>query len=145
MTVSDDLLRRILSETRTIALVGFSANPARPSHGVARYLQGVGYRVIPVNPGLTGQVHLGEEVRGDLASVPDAVDMVDIFRRSEAVPEIVEAALARWPDLRVVWMQIGVRHATAAAAAEARGVAVVQDRCTKIDHARLIGRVRADG
>lgn len=140
MTVSDDLLRDILRNTRTIALVGFSANPARPSHDVARYLQGAGYRVIPVNPGLAGQIHLGEQVRGDLAQIPEAVDMVDIFRRSEAVPGIVEAALAHWPQPPVIWMQIGVRHAEAGARAQARGAVVIQNRCTKADHARLIGR-----
>ncbi len=138
MTYSDSLLRDVLTQARVIAVVGFSENPARPSHAVARYLQQAGYRVLPVNPGLAGQAFLGEIVRPDLAGITEAVDMIDIFRRSEAVPPVVEAALARWPGLQTIWMQIGVVHAAAAARAEARGVRVIQDRCTKIEHRRLL-------
>lgn len=145
MTYSDAHLRRILDRTRTIAIVGVSANPVRPSYFVARYLGLKGYRVIPVNPGLAGQELLGEVVYPDLASVPDDVDMVDIFRRSEAVPAIVDEALARWPKLQTVWMQIGVEHAEAAAKAEARGVDVIQDRCPKIEYQRLKGELRMGG
>ncbi len=145
MDYSDEHLRDILRRVRTIAVVGVSANPVRPSYYVARYLGLKGYRIIPVNPGLAGQELLGERVWGSLSDVPENVDMVDIFRRSEAVPEIMDEALTRWSDLDVVWMQIGVRHADAAASAEARGVTVVQDRCPKIEYQRLFGELRMGG
>ncbi|MFQ1699732.1 CoA-binding protein [Loktanella agnita] len=145
MTYSDDFLRNVLKRTQTIAVVGISANPARPSYYVARYLGLKGYRVIPVNPGLAGQRLLGEMVYGDLAEVPDDVDMVDIFRRSDAVPGIVDAALARWPKLQTIWMQIGVEHAEAAAKAQARGIDVIQNRCPKIEYQRLFGELRMVG
>ena len=145
MTYSDQHLRGILSRARTIAVVGISANPVRPSYYVARYLALKGYRVIPVNPGLAGQVLFGEPVYGDLADIPDDVDMVDIFRRSDAVPPIVDAALARWPDLQTIWMQIGVAHAQAAAVAQARGVQVIQNRCPKIEYQRLFDELRMGG
>ena len=142
---SDDHLRTILRRTKTIAVVGVSANPVRPSYYVARYLKLKGYRVIPVNPGLAGQELFGATVYSDLASIPDDVDMVDIFRRSDAVPPIVDAALDRWPNLQTIWMQIGVEHADAAAKAEARGVDVIQDRCPKIEYQRLFGELRMGG
>ncbi len=145
MTYTDDDLRRILKRTRTVAVVGVSANPVRPSYFVARYLNLKGFRVIPVNPGLAGQTLLGEKVYGDLADIPDDVDMVDIFRRSDTVPPIVDAALARWPDLQTVWMQIGVEHAEAAAKAQARGIDVIQNRCPKIEYQRLFGELRMGG
>lgn len=134
-------IKEILTEAKVIAVVGISANPARPSYGVAEFLQAKGYRIIPVNPGLAGQELLGEVVYADLASIPAdvPVDMVDIFRRSEAVPEVVEEALAHLPALRVIWMQLGVMHEGAAEVARARGVKVVMDRCPKIDYPRLIG------
>ena len=138
MTYSDTHLRRILERTKTIAVVGVSAKEIRPSFYVARYLQLKGYRIIPVNPGLAGQKLLGETVYGDLETIPDDVDMVDIFRRSEAVPPIVDAALARWPNLQTIWMQMGIAHAEAAARAEARGVDVIQGRCPKIEYQRLL-------
>lgn len=136
----DDLIRDILTTVKTIAVVGFSPNPDRPSNGVARFLQRKGFRVIPVNPGIAGQTHLGETVYADLASIPkDAgVDMVDIFRRSEAVPPVVDQALAELPALRAVWMQLGVAHAEAAAKAEAAGIDVIQNRCPAIEWPRLI-------
>src|SRR6056297_2611843 len=139
MTYTDSHLRRILDRTRTIAVVGVSANPVRPSYFVARYLGLKGYRVIPVNPGLAGQELLGETVRASLSDVPDDVEMVDIFRRPDAVPPIVDEALARWPDLQTIWMQIGVVHEAAAARAEARGVDVVMDLCPKMEYQRLCG------
>ena len=145
MTYSDAHLRQILDRARTIAVVGVSANPVRPSYYVARYLGLKGYRVIPVNPGLAGQVLLGETVHASLEDVPDDVDMVDIFRRSEAVPQLVDAALARWPKLQTIWMQIGVEHPEAAARAEARGVDVIQNRCPKIEYQRLKGELRMGG
>jgi predicted CoA-binding protein len=135
---TDTILKDALQGARTIALVGASANPARPSHGVGTYLARHGFRVIPVNPGLAGQSLFGETVYPDLHSIPDAVDLVDIFRQSDAVPAIVEEALARWPDLQTIWMQLGVTHTEAANRARARGVTVIENRCTKIDHARLI-------
>ena len=145
MTYSDEFLRRILKRTKTVAIVGVSAKQIRPSFYVARYLQLKGYRIVPVNPGLAGQTLLGEMVFADVKSVPHDIDMVDIFRRSEAVPAIVEEALARWPELQTLWMQIGVEHAGAAAAAEARGVDVVQNRCPKIEYQRLFGELRMGG
>lgn len=145
MMYSDDLLRHVLTRARTIAVVGVSSNPVRPSYFVARYLGLRGYRVIPVNPGLAGQTLFGEAVWPDLASVPDDVDMVDIFRQSDAVPGIVDAALARWPALQTIWMQIGVEHPEAAAVAQARGVTVIQNRCPKIEHQRLFGELRKAG
>ncbi len=145
MSYSDAFLRGILNRTKTIAVVGVSANPVRPSYYVARYLGLKGYRVIPVNPGLAGQTLLGETVYADLADVPGTVDMVDIFRRSEAVPPIVDTALARWPDLQTIWMQIGVEHESAATTATARGVNVIQNRCPKIEYQRLFGELRMGG
>lgn len=145
MTYSDALLREILKRTKTIAIVGVSANEIRPSFYVARYLKLKGYRVIPINPGLAGQKLLGETVYGDVVDVPDDVDMVDIFRRSEAVPPIVNASVERWPNLQTVWMQIGVMHAEAATLAKARGIDVIQDRCPKIEYQRLFGELRMGG
>ncbi|MCE6961331.1 CoA-binding protein [Cereibacter sphaeroides] len=136
--MDDETIRRILRETRTIAVVGWSPNPARPSHGVAVFLKAAGYRVIPVNPGQAGREALGEVVRADLAALADeGVDMIDIFRRSEHVPEVVRQALEHLPDLRTVWMQLGVTSAGAAEMAEAKGIAVVQDRCPAIEIPRL--------
>ncbi len=145
MQYSDDHIRNILQRTKTVAVVGVSANQVRPSFFVARYLDLKGYRVIPVNPGLAGQTLLGETVYGDVSDIPDDVDMVDIFRRSEAVPPIVTAALARWPSLQTIWMQIGVTHPEATAEAEARGVDVIQNRCPKIEYQRLFGELRMGG
>jgi len=145
MTYSDEFLRTVLKRTKTIAIIGVSANQVRPSYFVARYLGLKGYRVIPVNPGLAGQTLLGETVYGDVGDVPDDVDMVDIFRRSEAVPDIVTGALRRWPQLQTIWMQIGVEHPQAAAKAIARGVDVIQDRCPKIEYQRLNSELRMGG
>ena len=145
MTYSDEFLRTVLKRTKTIAIIGVSANQVRPSYFVARYLGLKGYRVIPVNPGLAGQTLLGETVYGDVGDVPDDVDMVDIFRRSEAVPDIVTGSLARWPQLQTIWMQIGVEHPQAAAIAIARGVDVIQDRCPKIEYQRLNSELRMGG
>ena len=144
MNPSDDRLRSLLSAVRTIALVGFSPNPMRPSHSVASYLAGIGYRVIPVNPGQAGRSYFGETVCADLRSIPPEieVDMVDIFRRSEHVPPIVDEALERFPALKVIWMQIGVEHAAAARTARERGVDVVQNVCPKIEYPRLLGTRR---
>jgi predicted CoA-binding protein len=142
---SDAFLKSILEDVKTIAVVGVSAKPIRPSYYVARYLSLKGYTVIPVNPGLAGQELFGQEVKASLADIDAPVDMVDIFRRSDAVPAIVDDALAAFPDLMAVWMQIGVRHADAAQKAEARGIRVVQDRCPKIEYQRLYGELRFGG
>ncbi|MBW0156553.1 CoA-binding protein [Sedimentimonas flavescens] len=138
--MQDPEIRNILTETRTIAVMGFSAEPGRPSHYVSEFLQAAGYRIIPVNPGLAGQVILGETVYADLAAIPKeiAVDMVDIFRQSSAVPAIVEAALANLPALRTIWMQIGVQHDAAAETAIAAGKSVIMNRCPKIEYRRLM-------
>lgn len=126
---------QILDETRVIALVGYSGNPDRPSHRVARYLKKRGYRVIPVNPGLAGQDFFGEPVVASLADIPaDAkVDMLDVFRRSEAVVPVVEAALEALPDLRTIWLQLGVTSDEARALAAEKGLNFVQDRCPHIE------------
>lgn len=138
---TDEEIAEILRATRVIAVVGFSPRADRPSHGVARFLQRVGYRVIPVNPGIAGQTFLGETVHPDLASIPASlkVDMVDIFRNSDLVPPVVEQALAALPHLRTIWMQLGVSNEGAAAQARAAGKAVVQNRCPAIEYPRLIG------
>ena len=145
MDYSDRYLREILERTKTIAIVGVSANKVRPSYYVARYLALKGYRIIPVNPGLAGQTLLGEQVYADVSQIPDDVDMVDIFRPSDAVPPIVDAALARWPHLRTIWMQIGVQNAQAASKAAARNVDVIQNRCPKIEYQRLFNELRMAG
>lgn len=135
---TDAEIRRILTETRTIALVGWSPKPDRPSHGVARFLKARGYRVIPVNPGQAGQDSgLAEPVRGALPDIAEPVDMVDIFRRSEEVLPVVEEALRVFPHLKVIWMQLGVENEAAAALARARGVQVVMNRCPAIEIPRL--------
>lgn len=126
-------ISEILHSCHTIAVVGLSGKRYRPSHGVAEYMQYAGYRIIPVNPEET-QV-LGEKAYPDLDSVPESIDIVDIFRRSEYVPEIVEAAIRK--GARVVWMQEGVVHEEAARRAEAAGLTVIMDRCILKDHRRL--------
>jgi predicted CoA-binding protein len=123
----------ILQEAHTIAVVGLSSKRFRPSHGVAEYLQRSGYRIIPVNP--SEEEILGEKCYPDLDSIPGPVDIVDIFRRSEYVPDIVEAAIRK--GAKVVWMQEGVIHEEAARRAEAAGLSVVMDRCILKDHRRL--------
>ena len=144
-TYSDAFLKEILTRTRVIAVVGVSPNPVRPSHYVGRYLALKGYRVIPVNPGHVGKSLFGGVVRGSLSEIDEPVDMVDIFRRSEAVPGIVDEALDDLPGLRTIWMQIGVEHAEAAAKARAAGCEVVMNRCPKIEYQRLFGELRMGG
>ena len=147
MGYSDEQLARILRSTRRIACVGVSPNPLRPSYFVGRYLNQKGFEVIPVHPGHAGETHFGGLCYADLASIPDdiEVDMVDIFRRPEHVPAIVDAALQRFPALKTLWMQIGIEHPEAAAKAAARGVTVVQNRCPKIEYQRLFGELRIAG
>jgi len=126
-------ISEILHNCRTIAVVGLSSKRFRPSYGVAEYLKRSGYRIIPVNPNETEV--LGERSYPDLESIPEPVDLVDIFRRSEHVPEIVEAAIRI--GAKAVWMQEGVIHEAAARRAEEAGLAVVMDRCILKDHRRL--------
>lgn len=145
MVYSDETLKRILTSVKTVAVVGVSPNPVRPSSYVARYLGLKGYRVIPVNPGHAGETLFGQTVRGRLSEISEPVDMVDIFRRSEHVGPIVDEALEAFPGLKVIWMQIGVENAEAAAKAEARGVEVIQNRCPKIEYQRLFGELRMGG
>lgn len=145
MTPQDKLHREILAETQTIACVGVSLNPVRPSNYVARYLSLRGYRVIPVNPGHAGKTLYGARVLARLSDIDGPVDMVDIFRRSEHVLPIVAEALEHLEGLRTIWMQIGVRNEEAAALAKARGLNVVQDRCPKIEYQRLFGELRKGG
>lgn len=129
----DTDIRKILDTTKVIALVGFSNKPDRASHQVAKFLAERGYRVIPVNPGLAGQTFMGETIVAGLSDIPaDAkVDMLDVFRRSEHVPPVVEAALAALPDLRTIWLQIGVTSEEAARMAADRGLAFVENLCPK--------------
>ena len=126
-------IEELLRTSRTIAVVGLSAKRFRPSYGVAEYMQQNGYRIIPVNPQETEV--LGEKSYPDLDSVPEPVDIVDIFRRSEFVPDIVEAAIRK--GVKVIWMQEGVIHEEAARRAEAAGVTVVMDHCILKEHRRL--------
>ena len=142
---SADVLRRILRETKLIALVGVSLNPVRPSYYVARYLDLKGFDVIPVNPMHAGEQIFGKTVVARLSDIDRSVDMVDIFRRSDAVPPIVDEALAHFDDLKTIWMQIGVMHAAAAVKAEAAGLQVIQNRCPKIEYQRLFGELRMGG
>ncbi len=134
---TDTEIRDILTQVQTIAVVGWSPNPHRPSHGVARFLAQHGYRVIPVNPGQAGQIALGEVVRASLAEIEGGVDMVDIFRRSEEAGAVVDQALAAFPNLKAVWMQLGVTDPEAAKRAEARGVRAIMNRCPAIEIPRL--------
>ncbi len=133
----DAKIRAILSAVKTIALVGWSPNPDRPSNHVAAFLKTRGYRVIPVNPGQAGQKALGEVVRANLADIAEPIDMVEIFRRSEEVAAVVDAALALPVKPKVIWTQLGVRDDAAAAKAEAAGLQVVQNRCPAIEIPRL--------
>lgn len=142
---TDDELKRVLKRARVVAVVGVSMNPVRPSYFVARYLGLKGFTVIPVNPVHAGESLFGQKVMGSLSEIERQVDMVDIFRRSEAVPAIVDEALAAFPDLQTIWMQIGVTHPEAAQKAAARGVTVIQNRCPKIEYQRLFGELRMGG
>ena len=137
---TDEEIEQIAHSVKVIAMVGLSPRQDRPSWGVARYLQSQGMRVIPVNPGHEGKTILGETVYADLTSIPaDAgVQMVDIFRRSEAVGAIVDEAITALPGVQVIWTQLGVRDDAAAERARAKGITVVQDRCPKIEFPRFL-------
>ena len=130
---SDTDLKRLFETVRTIAVVGCSPKPERPGHYVAKYLQDLGYRVIPVNPGQTEI--LGEKCYASLRDIPEPVDMVDCFRRAEDIPPVVEDAIAI--GAKFVWMQLGIVNEEAAQRAIDAGIEVVMDRCPKIDYPRL--------
>lgn len=137
---SDEKIREILQNARTIAVVGASAKAVRPSHGVMKSLQAAGYRILPVNPGLSGQALLGERVTADLAELEPPVDIVDVFRNPEAALQAVRAAIREKDRLSIstVWLQIGVINEAAAREAAEAGLHVVMDRCLKIEVARLL-------
>lgn len=142
---ADSLIRDILKSVKRIALVGASANEARPSWIVTKYLLDRGYEVIPVNPGLAGQTLLGRTVYGSLKDIPGPVDMVEIFRNSEAAGPITDEALTLDPLPKVIWMQLSVRNDEAAARAEAKGLTVIMNRCPKIEYGRLSGEIGWQG
>lgn len=133
----------ILKRYRSIAMVGLSSDPYRPSYFAATYLQREGYRIVPVNPRYAGEAILGETVYGSLKDIPFPVEIVDIFRGAEHVPPLVEDAIAI--GAKVVWMQLGIRHPEAAARARAAGLEVVEDRCAKVEHARFFGKMSTVG
>ena len=136
----DDYLADILKNARTIALLGASPKPERPSHGVMRFLLGRGYTVYPVNPGQAGKEILGREVFARLGDVPQEIDIVDVFRAPQHLQGIVDQALALPQRPRVIWAQLGVRDDAAAARAEAGGIRVVMNRCPAIEYPRLVRR-----
>jgi uncharacterized protein len=136
---SDAYITDILTKNRTIAMVGASPTPSRPSYFAMKYLKEKGFRVIPVNPGQAGKTILGETVYGTLADIKERVDIVDIFRSSEAALGITREAIAI--GARVVWMQLGVRNEEAARLAEEAGLQVVMNRCPKIEYGRLSGEL----
>lgn len=140
---SDAYIRAILDEVKTIAVVGASANWNRPSYFAMKYLQDKGFRTIPVNPGQAGKEILGERVYAAVKDIPEAIDMVDIFRNSEAAGPITDEAIEI--GAKVVWMQFNVINAEAAARAEAAGLRVVMDRCPKVEYARLFGELGWQG
>lgn len=134
---------RILTENRTIAMVGLSADPMRPSHFAAIYMQSEGYDIIPVNPRYVGETILGQTVYGSLEEIPRKVDIVDVFRRPSEAPAIARSAI----DIgaKVLWMQLGVVNEEAAGIAREAGLEVVMDRCVKIEHARFFGGLNLVG
>ena len=140
---SDQYLRSVLSEAKTIAMVGASPHWNRPSYFAMKYLQGKGFRVIPVNPRAAGETILGEKVYASLAEIPVKVDMVDVFRNSEAAGPLADEAIRI--GAKILWMQLGVRNDAAAARAEATGLTVVMNRCPKIEYSRLHGELAWSG
>ena len=140
---NDDYVADILRGARTVAMIGASANTSRPSYFAMKYLIGKGYRVVPVNPGLAGQQILGQPVVATLAEAAGPVEIVDIFRNSEAALEVTREAIRLKDQLgiKVIWMQLGVRNDAAAVEAEAAGLKVVMNRCPKIEYSRLSGEI----
>lgn len=137
MPINDDqILKQLLESARVIAVVGHSDKPYRTSYNIAQYLRHAGYTVVPVNP--TVETIDGQKSYARLSEIPEAIDIVDVFRRSEYLPGVVEEAIAA--GAKAVWGQLGVADARAAARAEQAGLAMVMDRCIKVDHSRLLGR-----
>jgi uncharacterized protein len=143
MMYSDELIKRVLRTVKTIAMVGASGNDMRPSYFAMMYLLQKGYVIHPINPGMVGQNVLGQTVYGALKDVPAPVDMVDIFRASDAAPGVVREALAEKDRLgvKVIWMQLGVVSEEAAKLAEDAGLTVIMNRCPKIEHGRFSGEI----
>lgn len=144
---SDNLLRKVLDESKVFACVGVSMNPIRPSYFVARYLSLKGFRVIGINPGHAGKQLFGQEIYADLASIPKdiTVDVVDIFRQSQYAVPLVQDALEHLPNFKTFWMQVGVINEEAEEIAHAAGKQVIQNRCPKIEYQRLYGELRMAG
>ena len=138
-TYPPGLIADVLRSARTIAVVGASANPQRPSSFVIADLAKKGYDVVPINPGRAGSTIMGLPCFATLADVPRPIDMVDVFRRAEAVPAVLDEALALAPRPQVLWLQLGIVHMEAAERARAAGMVVIQDRCPKIEFGRLSG------
>jgi hypothetical protein len=144
-----DSIGLLLAKIRTVAVVGLSANPERPSHDVAAYLQKAGFRVVPVNPMVApGEKVLGETVYPSLAAIPAAlageIDAVDVFRKSEDVPQVVFDLLVSKIKPKVLWLQLGIRNNTAVKPAQNKGILVIQDKCLKIEHATRNGGKPSD-
>jgi predicted CoA-binding protein len=137
----DSYIRGILNTVKSIAMVGISPKENRPSYFAFKYLLERGYHMIPVNPGQAGKDILGQKVYANLTEIPEPIDMVDIFRASQFVMPVVEEALKLSPKPQVIWMQLSVRNAEAAEAAEAAGIKVVMDRCPKIEYGRLSSEI----
>ena len=137
-SASADPILEILKKYRTMAVVGLSSNPARPSFGVTEYMQGAGYRIIPVNPNETEV--LGEKSYARLEDVPEKIEIVDVFRRAAEVPPVVESAIR--VGAKVVWMQLGIENAEAAERARAAGLIVVEDACIRVEHRRRVKELR---
>ena len=141
MDYEDAYIKGLFKKVKTVAIVGASAKNIRPSYFVQKYLIQKGFKVIPINPGLAGQKILGQHCYGSLADVPVGIDMVDIFRNSDAAMGIVEEALGLNPLPKVIWMQLSVINHDAAKLAEDKGIEVVMDRCPKIEYGRLSGEI----
>ena len=140
-TINDARLREILTASPTVAVLGIHREPAKAAFYVPEYLHDEGYRIIGVNPDFTGETLFGENVRATLREINEPIDIVDVFRRAEAIPTHVEDILAMTPRPKVVWFQLGIKHEEAAKQLEDAGIIVIQNRCTLTDHQRLgLGR-----
>ncbi len=147
LVYDDELIRRVLKDTRTIAMAGASPNWVRPSNFAMKYLQGKGYQVHPINPGHAGKEIWGRMTYAALADVPGPIDMLDIFRNSEAAGNLVDEAIELKNDkqIKIIWMQLGVINEDAAKRAEDAGLTVIMDRCPKIEYGRLFGELGWSG
>lgn len=141
----DAQIESILKSVKSVALIGFSSNQARPSYFVTKYLIERGYTLYPINPGLVGQEFFGAKVYGALSDIEAPIDMVEIFRNSEAAGPLTDEALALTPLPKVIWMQLGVRNDNAAQRAEEKGVTVIMNRCPKIEYGRFSGEIGWNG